>query len=96
MTCAYDVQGRLVEDQTTPEPLERWRGPNGYTLISWEVDFRTGGSRLWLRSSEGQDYWVEGLRLEIVEPERVVFTGILGMEDEHRPRTAGTMTFRRT
>jgi uncharacterized protein YndB with AHSA1/START domain len=31
-----------------------------------------------VRSPEGSEQWVEGVHLEIVEPERVVFTGDLG------------------
>lgn len=89
MTCAYDAPRSPVEGQTTPAFPEQWRGPNGYTLLSWEIDFRSGGgSRLCLRSSEGRDHWVDGVRLEIVEPERVVFTGQLGFAE-------GPVTFRR-
>ncbi len=89
MTCGYDAPGRLVESHTAPEPQEHWRGPNGHTLLSWEVDFGDGGgSRLRVRSPEGRGYLVEGVRLEIVEPERVVFTGDLGF-------ASGTVTFRR-
>jgi len=75
----------------------RWWGPGGFTLEFYETDFRDGAaSRLYLRSPEGKGYWVEGVSLEIVEPERVVFTGNLGLESEHIPETAGTVTFRRT
>jgi uncharacterized protein YndB with AHSA1/START domain len=68
----------------TVEAAEReagshWLGPTGHTLVSWEVDFRSGGTaRLCVRSPEGSEQWVEGVHLEIVEPERVVFTGDLG------------------
>jgi len=89
MTCAYDAPLSCMEVQPTTEPLEHWRGPGGLTLLSWEVDFRTGGAtRLCVRSPEGEDRWVEGVYLEIVEPERVVFTGDLGF-------AGGNVTFRR-
>jgi len=92
--CA--LRSPLLSD-SKPEQAARWLGPNGLTLLSWEVDFRTGGAaRLCLRSPEGRDYWLEGVHLEIVEPERVVFTGDLGLESERDPETAGTVTFRRT
>jgi uncharacterized protein YndB with AHSA1/START domain len=97
MTCAYDALGHLVERLTAPEPQEHWRGPNGLTLLSWEVDFGDGGgSRLRVRSPEGRGYSVEGVRLEIVEPERIVFTGNLGVDGECLAKMAGTVTFRRT
>lgn len=89
MTCAYDAPRNTVESQTTPAFPEQWHGPNGYMLLSWEVDFRSGGgARLCVRSPEGGDQWIEGVHLEIVEPERVVFTGDLGYG-------GGVITFRR-
>ena len=79
MMCVYDATRGPVGDQTAPEAAERWLGPNDHTLVSWEVDFRSGGgARLCVRSPEGSDQWVERVHLEIVEPERVVFTGDLG------------------
>jgi uncharacterized protein YndB with AHSA1/START domain len=91
MTCVYEAPGGPAEGQTAA--VEDWRGPNGHTLLSWEVDFREGGaSRLCVRSPEGIGYWVDGVRLEIVEPERIVFTGTL----EHLTEMPGTVTFRRT
>jgi uncharacterized protein YndB with AHSA1/START domain len=41
------------------------------------------------------DRWVDDVYLEIVEPERIVFTGTLQAEAECLPETAGTVTFRR-
>jgi uncharacterized protein YndB with AHSA1/START domain len=89
MTSVFDPPRRPCEGETVSESPERWLGPNGYTLQSWEVDFRTGGAaRLCVRSPEGTDQWVDGVYLEIVEPERVVFTGDLGF-------AGGAVTFRR-
>jgi uncharacterized protein YndB with AHSA1/START domain len=96
MSCVYDAPGRLVEGHTAPEPQEYWQGPNGHTLLSWEVDFGDGGgSRLRVRSPEGRGYSVEGVRLEIVEPERIVFTGTLEAGGERLTEMPGTVTFRR-
>ena len=93
--AGYEAPGRPVEGQTGAR--EDWRGPNGHTLLSWEVDFREGGaSRLCVRSPEGRGYWVEGVRLGIVEPERIVFTGTLEAEGDCLPEMAGTVTFRRS
>ena len=75
----------------------RWRGPNGYTLLAYDVDFGDGGgSRLRVRSPEGRDYWVDGVDLEIVEPGRIVFTGNVELGGERPVETTGTVTFRRT
>ena len=89
MTCAYDAPCPEFQAQMAAEKTERWLGPNGHALLSWEVDFRLGGTaRLCVRSPEGNVQWVHGGYLEIVEPERVVFTGDLGF-------AGGTVTFRR-
>jgi uncharacterized protein YndB with AHSA1/START domain len=89
MTSAFEAPCREFQAQRSPEQPERWLGPNGHALLLWEVDFRSGGSaRLCVRSPEGGDQWVEGVHLEIVEPERVVFTGNLGFG-------CGAITFRR-
>lgn len=67
----------------------QWRGPGGFTLEFYETDLLNGtASRVYLRSPEGEGHWVEGVSLEIVESERVVFTGDLGFG-------GGAVTFRR-
>ena len=86
-----------------PESLEtarkngvsHWSGPNGFRLLSWEVDFRRSSSRLCLATPDGPEYWVEDANLEIVEPERIVFTGIPGVVDEPSSDKPETVTFRR-
>jgi uncharacterized protein YndB with AHSA1/START domain len=89
MTSVFDAPWNAVRSRAASEALDQWLGPNGHTLLSWEVDFRSGGAaRLCVRSPEGSDRWLEGVYLEIVEPERVVFTGDLGFG-------GGTVTFRR-
>jgi uncharacterized protein YndB with AHSA1/START domain len=94
MTCAYNERPPFIQTRSLRGPWEEWRGPNGFTLLSWEVDFRLGGtSRLRVRSPEGRDQLVEGVQLEIVEPERVVFSSDPAVEG--LPETAGTLTFRR-
>jgi uncharacterized protein YndB with AHSA1/START domain len=87
---------QVFEGVKTSDLPVHWRGPSGFSLIFWEVDFRTGGaSRVCVRSPEGRDYWVDDVYLEIVEPERVVFTGDLDLNDERPSGTARTVTFHR-
>jgi len=93
MTCAYDEPLRAVQAQGVPGSAEEWRGPKGYTLLSWEVDFRRGGAaRLRVRQPAGRDQLLEDVQLEIMEPERVVFRCDPGCK--HLPEP-GTFTFRR-
>ena len=94
MRCVYDEPVASAESRPAVEGPAGWSGPYGYTLVTWEVDFRAGGaSRLRVRSPEGQDRLVEGVQLEIVEPERVVFRGDPGIEA--LSEATGTLTFRR-
>jgi uncharacterized protein YndB with AHSA1/START domain len=61
---------------TEPEHMARWWGPNGFTLPVCEMDARTGGNyRFCMRSPEGSDHRSQGIFREVVEPERIVFTG---------------------
>lgn len=60
---------------TDPKHLAQWWGPHGMTNPVCEVDLRPGGAfRIVMRSPEGTDYPCRGAFLEIVEPERLVFT----------------------
>jgi uncharacterized protein YndB with AHSA1/START domain len=97
MTHFTDTADHAVFDmRAAREVEERWRGPNGFTLLSCEVDFGSGGaSRVRMRSPEGTDHLVEGVDLVIVEPERVVLSGEIQVGDELLSETVGTVTFRR-
>lgn len=60
---------------TDPAHLAEWWGPKGFTLPFCEIDFRPGGAyRVCMRSPEGEDYWVGGVYLEIIEPKRLMFS----------------------
>jgi hypothetical protein len=48
-----------------------------------------------MRSPEGRDYWVEGLSLEMMEPERIVFSGEFEVNGNRVGETVGTITFHR-
>ncbi|NTF40670.1 SRPBCC domain-containing protein [Rhizobium rhizogenes] len=60
---------------TEPEHLMRWWGPQTTTASSVSVDLREGGAwRHCILTAEGREYWSHGCYLEIVPPERLVFT----------------------
>jgi hypothetical protein len=73
-----------------------WRAGKGFMLLSLEVDLREGGaSRIHLRSPEGEDSWVEGACLELLEPERIVLSGYVEVDGEKLHSPPGYVTFRR-
>ncbi|TIX92225.1 SRPBCC domain-containing protein [Rhizobium sp. P44RR-XXIV] len=60
---------------TEPEHLMRWWGPQTTTASSVSVDLREGGAwRHCILTAEGREYWSHGRYLEIIPPERLVFT----------------------
>src|ERR1700674_4869075 len=85
MTRIFDAPRKLVfEAWTKPERLARWFGPKGFTMPICEMDFRPGGAfRFVMRGPDGKDYPFDGVYLEILEPERIVFKGIIHDEPAH-------------
>jgi uncharacterized protein YndB with AHSA1/START domain len=77
ITRIFDAPRELVfKAWTEPERLMRWWGPQYFTSPVCKVDLRVGGKYLFcMRSPEGQDFWSTGVYLEIVPPERLVYTG---------------------
>ena len=76
ITRVFDAPRRLVfQAWTEPERVKRWWGPKDFTTPVCEIDLRPGGVfRTCMRSSEGQEFWSQGVYREIVEPERIVCT----------------------
>jgi uncharacterized protein YndB with AHSA1/START domain len=92
MTRVFDAPRDLVfEAHTSCEHLSKWWGPREYETVSCDVDFRPGGK--WrvthLRASDGEEITFFGEYLEIVPPERIVWT--FGFNDE--PGGPETYTF---
>jgi uncharacterized protein YndB with AHSA1/START domain len=62
---------------TDPKHMVRWWGPAGFTNPVCEMDVRVGGAwRIVMRAPDGTTYPCQGVYLEIVPPERLVFTNI--------------------
>ncbi len=64
----------VFEAFTDPGHLDRWYGPNGFTVTTHAFEFRPGGT--WdftMHGPDGTDYpnWIEWL--EITPPERIVY-----------------------
>src|SRR5205823_4423654 len=83
LTRILDAPRELVfKAWTDPKHLAQWWGPRGFTNPVCEVDARPGGAILiHMRGPDGVVYPMKGIFLEVVEPERLVFTSI-ALEDE--------------
>ena len=96
ITRLFDAPPEVVfEAWTDPEHLAQWWGPEGFTNPVCELDVRVGGSwRIIMRAADGALYPCRGVYLEIVAPERLVFTNI-AVDDQGTPVLDGltTVTF---
>jgi uncharacterized protein YndB with AHSA1/START domain len=62
---------------TTAAMVKNWWGCNVFPASHMEMDARPGGAwRGCLRSDEGGEVWLGGKFIEVVRPERLVFTFI--------------------
>jgi len=78
-------RGLVFAAWSKPEKLSRWWGPRGFTLAECQLDFRPGGLfRFVMRGPDGKDYPFLGSYLEIVEPERIIFQGIIHDQPGHQ------------
>jgi uncharacterized protein YndB with AHSA1/START domain len=78
---------------TTAEQVARWFTPAPWTTRC-EIDLRPGGRFVTaMRSPEGDEATYVGCYLEIVEPERLVWTSMLGAGFRPAPADAGAVPF---
>ncbi|MGA9160587.1 MAG: SRPBCC family protein [Actinomycetota bacterium] len=90
MTRVFDAPRDLVfVAHSSCEHMSRWWGPRKYGVASCEIDFRPGGAwRIVNRRQDGEEIAFFGEYLEIVRPERFVWTfGFEGMPGEPGPET---------
>lgn len=60
---------------SSAEHMQRWFCPEYFTVPYATVDFRPGGvCDICMRAPDGQEFWSKGHYIEIVAPERLVFT----------------------
>ncbi|MGH3879140.1 MAG: SRPBCC family protein [Actinophytocola sp.] len=77
LTRVFDAPRELVfACWTDPAHLAQWWGPAGYTPTGVEADAVEGGAwRFGMRDpEEGGEHWASGVYLEVVPPERLVFS----------------------
>jgi uncharacterized protein YndB with AHSA1/START domain len=73
---------------TQPEHLVHWFTPEPWKTIACEIDLRPGGkfSNV-MQSPEGQEFSNVGCYLEVIENERLVWTGELGPGFRPKPKS---------
>ena len=77
LTRTFAAPRPLVFDAfSKPELLKRWLfGPDGWSLAVCDIDFRPGGKwRFVVRKATGEEYAFRGEVLEVVAPEKFVWT----------------------
>lgn len=76
MTRVFDAPRELVfEAHTSCEHMSHWWGPRKYGVVGCEIDFRPGGKwRIVHQGPDGGEIAFFGEYLEIVPPERIVWT----------------------
>ncbi len=76
ITRTFDAsRTRVFKAWTEPAQFALWWGPHGFTNPVCELDVRPGGAiRIDMRGADGTIHTLRGAYLEVVEPERLVFT----------------------
>ena len=75
-TRVFDAPRELVfQVWTQPEHVAQWWGPNGFTNTIHSMDVRPGGVwRFIMHGPDGRDYPNKIVFIEVVKPERLVYT----------------------
>jgi uncharacterized protein YndB with AHSA1/START domain len=91
VTRTFDAPAHVVfEAWTRPELLQRWWAPRsmGMSLVSCEIDLRTGGSYRFVIGHAGREMAFFGRYVEVTSPARLVWTN-----DESEGGPVTTVTF---
>jgi uncharacterized protein YndB with AHSA1/START domain len=88
-TRVFDApRERVFKAWSDPDHLALWWGPKGFTNTFQEFDIRPGGIwRFVMHGPNGVDYQNKSVFVEVVKPERIVFSHVSG------PRFQVTATF---
>ncbi len=89
VTRVFDAPRELVFKMwTDPKHIAQWWGPKGFTSTIHEMDVKPGGVwRFVMHGPDGVDYQNKVVYLEIVKPERIVYSHVSG------PQFQMTVTF---
>ena len=95
ITRVFDAPRETVWDAwTDPEQVAQWWGPRGFTTTIHEMDVRPGGVwRHTMRGPDGSEYPNKSVFLEVVKPERIVFSHGGGRKGDPGAQFEATWTF---
>ena len=89
---------KLFRCWTEPELMKQWFAPAPWGLSEAETDVRPGGSsRVVMRSPDGQEFPSQGVYLEVVPNQKLVFTDAYtsAWVPSEKPFMTVTLTFQR-
>lgn len=95
ITRVFDAPRELVwKAWTDPGQIVKWWGPNGFTTTIEVMDVRPGGAwNLIMHSPDGKDFPNRSVFLEVVEPERIVYSHGGGRKGDPEAEFEATWTF---
>ena len=95
ITRVYDAPREVVWDAwTDPQQVVHWWGPKGFTTTIHEMDVRPGGVwRLTMHGPDGTDYPNHSAFVEVVKPERIVYSHGGGRKGGPGAQFEATWTF---
>jgi uncharacterized protein YndB with AHSA1/START domain len=96
LTRTFDAPREVVfQAWTDPKTLAQWWGPRGFKTKIREMDVRPGGAwRYAMLGPDGNEYPFDGVYVEVVAPERLVFDGAIHGSPEQRVWTEVTFAER--
>jgi uncharacterized protein YndB with AHSA1/START domain len=79
LTRVFDARREIVfQAWVNREHLERWWGPHGFSTKNIEMDVRAGGAwRYFMHGPDGNDYPWDGVYVQVVAPELIIFDGAI-------------------
>src|SRR5713101_8242613 len=95
ITRVFNAPRELVfEAMANPKQVVQWWGPRGFTTTIHEMDVRPGGVwRHTMHGPDGTDYPNKSVFIEIVKPERIVYSHGGGKKGDPGARFHATWTF---
>src|SRR5271155_1876807 len=95
ITRVFDASPELVWSAwTDPKQIVHWWGPQGFTTTIREMDVRPGG--IWdytMHGPDGTDYPNQSVFIEVVKPQRNVYSLTGGKKDDRSVQIETTWTF---